>query len=124
MQTAPTGVRRVTEGSGSFTFWAEWCATSRKELAKIRDFAARTRKRDDIALVAINVDDLKKEEKVRTLMQDYAAPGFVQSYSGNGVYDDAFTALDLNEVPVILTVIEDGTITSVTDEFHPEFFDR
>lgn len=105
-----------------YLFWAEWCADSRQELVRLKQFAEQSAVRDDRALVAVNVDERLNENKVRALIRDHSPRGVVHVYSGNGVYDDAFTTLDLNEVPLIVTVLQDGTITSVSDKFQPAFF--
>lgn len=126
-QTLDGNWRILDEFKGKTTvlvFWASWCSRSRSTIQSLNELAHRSSNHPERAFIAINIDKLENEKKFREFIREVPIDGFLQSFSGNEVYDEAWIRMQGDEIPLVFIIDPSGKVAEVGhgDKFVYEYF--
>ncbi len=91
-------------------FWASSCSHSYHALEDISKWKNSDRTASKYQVVSINVDKAEKEAKVKELLRKLGRTQIVHSYSGNDIYDEAYVAFDVSDLPTIFRIDRYGKV--------------
>lgn len=98
--------------SGSvLLFWASWCSKSRGLIEELDQLAGKLKAAgSDISFVAISLDKLADEEKLRKFLNENETANLLHAFSGNYSNDEAMFAYHISQVPTLVLVSTDRKI--------------
>lgn len=94
-------------------FWGSSCSHSYSELQDLADWKAKNKQSRKYQVVAINIDKFDNEDKVKQLLRKLGPNRLVHSFSGNDIYDEAYVAFDVSDLPTIVRIDRSGKIVAV-----------
>ena len=87
-------------------FWAQWCSRSQRIIKQLNDFALES----NVTVVAVNIDKSDKLQTVKNFLQKADITALEQKFSGNDIYDEAYVAFDVGEVPTVFILDSAGNV--------------
>ncbi len=93
-------------------FWSTWCGRSVRALEEINQFA---RLRNDISVLAVNLDAADRLEEVRKTIGEKRLAGIHHAFSGNEGDDDVYRAFKVDSFPVFIVINPQGVVLAATD---------
>lgn len=106
-------------------FWSESCAKSHSVLEDVNDWLRKEAKKGVVRVVAVNVDKASKESEVKRTIEKQQLTHMEHAFSGNDIYDEAYIAYDIGELPTLVLidptgkVVDSGTSVSVLEDNLP-----
>ena len=101
-------------------FWASWCHKSYRMLRKLNAFAGRAASRDAVFL-AVNLDKAEKIEDVKERIAANHLDTLSHAFSGNDVADEAFIALQGDNLPYVVVIDKKGFILAAGNSDEPVY---
>ena len=100
-------------------FWATWCSHSRPAVEAMEELAKSNAGMPDTVFWLVSVDKADKlaELKSRIAYQDLDT--VKHAFSGNDVYDEAYTALHGRDLPYFVVIDKKGIVRVVADDIDP-----
>ncbi len=89
-------------------FWAQWCSRSQSIIREIAEFADSHPR--NVRFVAVDIDKVEKLDALKTLINEAQLQSLDHMFSGNDVYDEAYAAFDVGEVPTVFILTPDGRV--------------
>jgi thiol-disulfide isomerase/thioredoxin len=103
-------------------FWASTCSHSYGTLESLSDWQKDSKEGRRVKVISVNIDKIEKEGKVKELISKLGLSKVRHSFSGNDIYDEAYVALDVSDLPTLIRVDRYGkivaagtSVSSVTD---------
>ena len=90
-------------------FWAEWCPKSRRAVRRFNEFSSNRRRRD-VDFLAININNIEEETRVRENISEYGLRSLRHVFSGNDVADEAFLVFGADQVPYFAVLDRRGRL--------------
>lgn len=100
-------------------FWATTCGKSRGNLDELSDYMREAVNARHLKVVAVNVDKFSKEDEVRKFISSLKKSNIEYAYSGNDIYDEAYMAYDVGELPTVILIDPEGLIVEASDSLGP-----
>lgn len=108
-------------------FWAEWCAYSKPAVAELNEMARKFSKSEDtiersLVFLAVSIDEADRYERVRERVAYQKLDAVTNSFSGNGLFDEAYQAYRGSDLPHLIfidpggKVLAEGHSTGVVDD--------
>jgi thiol-disulfide isomerase/thioredoxin len=91
-------------------FWAEWCSYSKPVIERLNKLAYKYKDKKDLVFLAISVDENKNFKEFEERVNYGNLHDLLQGFSGNGFYDEAYLALQGNELPHVFAINDEGVI--------------
>lgn len=107
-------------------FWATTCSRSQSVFDDVSEWLAANSRRARIQAVSVSIDKLGKEDKVKSVISKPELSNLQHAFSGNDIYDEAYIAYDVGELPTLVLidpygkVIGSGDSVSVLEEAFPQ----
>lgn len=118
MDGSARGLQEFKGQTLSIVFWSTWCHKSYRMLRKINAFADRVSGQKAV-FMAVSIDKAENLEKVRERIHYNRLGNFVHAFSGNDVSDEAYVALDGDNLPYVLVVNPEGYIVAAGNSDEP-----
>ena len=96
-------------------FWAQWCSRSQRIVRELNAFARDNRTRATV--VGINIDKADKLGDLKTLIEETPLKAIDHYFSGNDIYDEAYVAFDIGEIPTVLILNPEGRVVAQGTSF-------
>ena len=91
-------------------FWAQWCSRSQRIIRELNTFA---RNNPSLAtVVGINIDKADKLGDLKSLIAEAGLKSIDHHFSGNEIYDEAYVAFDIGEIPTVLVLNTEGLVVA------------
>jgi len=105
-------------------FWATWCAHSRPAVEEMEELAEQQAARGDSVFWAVSVDKAENLDVLKSRISYQNLKGLKHAFSGNDVYDEAYTAFQGRDLPYFVVVDKNGVVQVVSEDIGPvqDFF--
>ena len=98
------------ENTVVLVFWAQWCSRSQRIIRQIAEFADT--KPAGVSVVAVDIDKVEKLDALKALIKEAELQSIDHMFSGNDVYDEAYAAFGVGEVPTVFIITSEGRIVA------------
>lgn len=95
-------------------FWASWCSRSKGAVSVLNSLATSPSATKQAHFVAVSVDRMKDESKMKRFINNGAFKSLQYAFSGNDFYDEAYIAFDIEEIPALYVIDEQGDLILIT----------
>lgn len=93
-------------------FWATTCSRSSSTLEDMADWSKKPNNKNNLRYVSVNVDKASKEDRVREVLSDIGQSSIEHAFSGNDIYDEAYMAYDIGELPSLILIDPKGKVVA------------
>jgi thiol-disulfide isomerase/thioredoxin len=95
-------------------FWTTWCQFSRPVVRALDELAREVERKHPaaVAFIAINVEENGAFERLRSRIEVDKLTSLNHAFSGNGVLDEAYLALNVATFPQIVVLDGQGTVVA------------
>ena len=96
-------------------FWATNCSKSKSTLNDVAYWQRNFGRKVGVHSVAISIDKQEAESRVQELYANPKLQYIDHAFSGNDIYDEAYIAYDVGEVPTLVLIDPKGKIIATGD---------
>lgn len=96
-------------------FWASNCSKSKSILSDVAYWQRSFGKKFAVHSVAISIDKQEAESRVEEVYSNPKLQYIDHAFSGNDIYDEAYIAYDVGEVPTLVLIDPKGKIIANGD---------
>lgn len=106
-------LNKLFNNNAVVVFWSEWCAKSRHNVIKLNAIAKNYKANNSLNFIAINLDNEKDINKVKSFINKNSIHNFIHASSGNEGMDEAFVSFQGQDLPHIFVVKNNQIVSEV-----------